>query len=129
MSCINIGSRVALKASGMMVCVVPVHYVPGALSSIHVHTFELWRVIKNILYFRTAAGTETHTSCLFYACYKYARCIQDKENFLPQWSNQELLIKKCCIQSCKKAWRSNSILGVTGLEEILGEKEVAMRVD
>ena len=34
MSCINIGLRVALKASGMMVCVVPVHYVPGALSSI-----------------------------------------------------------------------------------------------
>ena len=38
-------------------------------------------------------------------------------------------VMKCCIQGCKKTWPSNSILGVTGLEEILEEKVVAMRVD
>ena len=75
-----------MKASGVMVCVVPVHYVPGALSSIHVHTFELWRVIKTFYTFGQQQ-VQKHILVVYSMHVKYARCIQDKENFLPRWSN------------------------------------------
>ena len=92
----------------------------------HIGTVEI--ELKQFYLGQQQVRTAEHT-CLCYACLKYAKRIIDKENFLPRWINKEVSIEKCCIQGCKKAWRSNSILGVTCLEEILEEKVVAMGVD
>ena len=68
-------------------------------------------------------------NCICYRCCLYVARTKDRDSFRPRWRKGSEQ-RNCCVQGCKKPWRSNTTTtDLETLEEILQEKVISMHVD
>ena len=68
-------------------------------------------------------------NCICYRCCLYVARTKDSDSFRPSWRKGSEQ-RNCCVQGCKKPWRSNTTTTeLETLEEILQEKVISMHVD